>query len=165
MGVHGVVSKGGYSPTKIEEFLARAAAPPAPREVVHEKKPRPRRKGSPAPQSRIGRVAVIQSVVAQFYGLDVDEMLSPRRQPHIVRPRHVAMYLSLRLAPKVNYPQVGRVFERDHTTVMHAEKRVRARMDTDPEFADEVRKLSARCCVVLEELEKRRKAQMERAFT
>lgn len=83
----------------------------------------------------------IQDRVAGHYRLSRDEMLSTRRSRAVARPRQVAMYLSKTLTPR-SLPEIGRRFERDHTTVLHAVRRVeKLRMD-DPELDNDVRRLS-----------------------
>ena len=65
-------------------------------------------------------------------------MSSNRRTQTIARPRQIAMYLSKMLTTK-SYPEIGNSFGgRDHTTVMHAVKRVEELMARDQEFADDV---------------------------
>jgi chromosomal replication initiator protein len=59
-------------------------------------------------------IADIQRRVAEHFGLTVEEMLSDRRRP--ARPRQVAYYLCRELTPS-SLPQIGRAFQRDHTTI------------------------------------------------
>jgi chromosomal replication initiator protein len=66
----------------------------------------------------------IQKTVADFYKLKVADMYSKRRPAHIARARQIAMYLAKELTQK-SFPEIGEAFGgRDHTTVMHAVKRV-----------------------------------------
>jgi hypothetical protein len=76
-----------------------------------------------------GMVSCIQRVVAGSYGLTMEQLMSNRRD--CAWPRQVAMYLSRELTPK-SYPGIGRLFNRDHTTVIHACQRVEFKMATDP---------------------------------
>jgi len=70
------------------------------------------------------RIAEIQARVAQFYGLDRREMTSDRRSREVARPRQVAMYLAKQLT-KQPLTEIGRRFGgRDHTTVIHAIRRI-----------------------------------------
>ena len=66
----------------------------------------------------------IQKRVAEHYGLRMADMLSARRARAVARPRQVAMYLAKQLTPR-SLPEIGRKFGgRDHTTVMHAIRRI-----------------------------------------
>lgn len=76
-------------------------------------------------------VARIQEAVSFYYGVPVTCMISQRRAREVARPRQVAMYLAKELTPK-SLPCIGRLFgNRDHTTVMHAIKRVKELRQTD----------------------------------
>lgn len=66
----------------------------------------------------------IQRRVAEYYNLRMAELLSARRARVVARPRQVAMYLSKQLTTR-SLPEIGRKFGgRDHTTVMHAVKKI-----------------------------------------
>lgn len=66
----------------------------------------------------------IQRRVAQYYNIRLADMLSPRRARMVARPRQIAMYLSKQLTTR-SLPEIGRKFGgRDHTTVIHAVKRI-----------------------------------------
>lgn len=66
----------------------------------------------------------IQRRVAEYYNLRMSDMLSARRARVVARPRQVAMYLSKQLTTR-SLPEIGRKFGgRDHTTVMHAVKKI-----------------------------------------
>lgn len=69
-------------------------------------------------------VSEIQKVVAAHYGLTQDDMLSDRRARDVARPRQVAMWLCKQIT-KRSLPDIGRRFGgRDHTTVLHAVRRI-----------------------------------------
>lgn len=55
----------------------------------------------------------------------VEELISPRRFAHLVRARQRAMW-RIRQATGWSYPKIGRLFGRDHTTVMHAVDKINA---------------------------------------
>jgi chromosomal replication initiator protein len=75
-------------------------------------------------QSPGAPIALIQAITAIHYGIDPLEMKSQRRARDVSRPRQVAMYFARELTPQ-SLPEIGRRFGgRDHTTVMHAIKRV-----------------------------------------
>jgi chromosomal replication initiator protein len=66
----------------------------------------------------------IQRVTADTFSITLDDMTSKRRSRNVARPRQVAMYLCKKLT-KRSLPDIGRRFGgRDHTTVMHAVKRI-----------------------------------------
>lgn len=69
-------------------------------------------------------VEVIQKAVADFYKIKVSEMYSKRRPANIVLPRQIAMYLAKELTQK-SLPEIGELFGgRDHTTVLHAVRKI-----------------------------------------
>jgi chromosomal replication initiator protein len=80
----------------------------------------------------------IQRKVADYYNLRLSDLLSARRSRQIARPRQVAMYLSKILTTR-SLPEIGRKFGgRDHTTVIHAVKRVEGLRDSDTAIQEEV---------------------------
>ncbi len=79
-------------------------------------------------------VEEIQRRVASHYQIRLDDMFSPRRSRSVARPRQVAMYLAKQLTQQ-SLPDIGRRFGgRDHTTVIHAVKKVNELRLVDPEF-------------------------------
>lgn len=80
----------------------------------------------------------IQKRVAEHFNVKLSEMHSARRSRGIARPRQVAMYLSKQLTAR-SLPEIGRKFGgRDHTTVMHAVKKVDELKQADSSFAEDV---------------------------
>jgi len=76
-------------------------------------------------------IEFIQKVVASYFNLNIDEMLSQRRSRSLARPRQIAMYLSKNLTTN-SLPDIGRKFSnRDHTTVIHAVKKIGELMKKD----------------------------------
>ena len=70
------------------------------------------------------RIEDIQRIVARHYNVSKTELLSNRRTRTIVKPRQVAMYLSKVMTPR-SLPEIGRRFGgRDHTTVLHAVRKI-----------------------------------------
>jgi chromosomal replication initiator protein len=89
-------------------------------------------------------VETIQELTAEAFGLTRDELLSPSRAARLAWPRQVAMYLA-REHTAETLPAIGRSFGgRNHTTVLHAYRRTAARLATDPEAFDFVRRLTER---------------------
>ncbi len=83
----------------------------------------------------------IQRSVCEHYGIRHAEMTSARRAREVARPRQVAMYLAKRLTPR-SLPEIGRRFGgRDHTTVIHAIKRIKQLRADDSELDSDVRSL------------------------
>lgn len=62
---------------------------------------------------------MILQTVSNFYSMPVDQILANKRSKDTVRPRQMAMYLVRKLT-NYSLPEIGKVFGRDHTTVMHA---------------------------------------------
>ncbi len=84
----------------------------------------------------------IQRRVADYYNLKPSDMVSARRAREVARPRQVAMYLAKRLTPR-SLPEIGRRFGgRDHTTVMHAVKRIDELRVADRELDADVTRLT-----------------------
>ncbi len=80
----------------------------------------------------------IQKRVAEHYNVRIADMHSARRARAIARPRQVAMYLSKHLTSR-SLPEIGRKFGgRDHTTVMHAVRKIDELKSTDSNFAEDV---------------------------
>ena len=83
----------------------------------------------------------IQRRVAEYFNLRLADMLSARRARAVARPRQVAMYLAKQLTTR-SLPEIGRKFGgRDHTTVMHAVKRIDELREFDAELNDAIENL------------------------
>ncbi len=78
----------------------------------------------------------IQSCTAEHYGILKRELNSRRRSRAVARPRQVAIWLCKQLT-SMSLPEIGRRFDRDHTTVIHAIRQIN-RFREDPIFAEEV---------------------------
>jgi chromosomal replication initiator protein len=86
----------------------------------------------------------IQKAVVAHYSLKLADMQSKRRSRVVARPRQVAMYLAKQLTPR-SLPEIGRRFGgRDHTTVMHAVKKVEELLGEDDGLARDVESLRRR---------------------
>ncbi len=88
----------------------------------------------------------IQKVVADYYGLQIKDLLSKRRTRSLARPRQVAMALSKELTEH-SLPEIGEAFAgRDHTTVLHACRQIRTLIESDGKLREDwdklIRKLS-----------------------
>ncbi len=84
----------------------------------------------------------IQKRVAEHFKIRISDMSSARRSRAVARPRQVAMYLSKQLTSR-SLPEIGRAFGgRDHTTVMHAVRKVEELVRLDTAFAEDVELLT-----------------------
>jgi len=98
-----------------------------------------------AQQQAIG-IPNIQKTVADYYGLQVKDLLSKRRTRSLARPRQVAMALAKELTEH-SLPEIGDAFAgRDHTTVLHGCRQIKGLMETDGKLREDwdklIRKLS-----------------------
>ena len=83
----------------------------------------------------------IQKKVSQHFNIKMSDMSSARRSRTVARPRQVAMYLSKNLTSR-SLPEIGRRFgNRDHTTVIHAVKKVEELRSKDLSFDEDVQLL------------------------
>jgi chromosomal replication initiator protein len=85
----------------------------------------------------------VQQVVAAYFGLSMSEMLGPNRTLRIVRPRQIAMFLA-KTEGLHSFPEIGKVFGRDHTTILHAVRTIQELMETDRvvvHYVDELKRL------------------------
>ena len=80
----------------------------------------------------------IQKTVADYYKIKVADMHSKRRPANIARPRQIAMYLTKELTQH-SLPEIGENFGgRDHTTVMHAVRKITQERQNDAELNHEI---------------------------
>ncbi|MEO8667325.1 MAG: chromosomal replication initiator protein DnaA [Bauldia sp.] len=84
------------------------------------------------------RIEDIQRIVSRHYNVSKADLLSARRTRTIVRPRQIAMYLAKVLTPR-SLPEIGRRFGgRDHTTVLHAVRKIEGLISGDKVLAEEI---------------------------
>jgi chromosomal replication initiator protein len=94
----------------------------------------------PAEPKRV-KIEDIQRIVARQYNVSRADLLSSRRTANVVRPRQVAMYLAKVLTLR-SLPEIGRRFGgRDHTTVLHAVRKIENLAGTDTALAEEIEAL------------------------
>ncbi|MDQ1120936.1 chromosomal replication initiator protein [Pseudoxanthomonas sp. SORGH_AS 997] len=118
-------------------FLGRAITPEFAQETLRDL--------LRAQQQAIG-IPNIQKTVADYYGLQIKDLLSKRRTRSLARPRQVAMALTKELTEH-SLPEIGDAFAgRDHTTVLHACRQIRTLMESDGKLKEDwdklIRKLS-----------------------
>ena len=83
-------------------------------------------------------IEFIQNIVASHFNLNIHELLSPRRPRSLARPRQIAMYLAKQYTTN-SLPDIGRKFaNRDHTTVIHAVKKIDELIKKDNEIRQNV---------------------------
>ena len=76
-------------------------------------------------------IDIIQKKVSSYYNLSLSDMTSSRRSINIARPRQIAMFLCKGLT-SYSYPEIGKAFGgKDHTTVLHAVKKIQSMLESD----------------------------------
>ena len=91
-------------------------------------------------EKKIG-ITEIQRKTAEYYHIKIDDLKSARRSREIARPRQIAIYLTKTMTG-LSFPEIGRKFGgKDHTTVLHAVRRVEELMAEDNDIADQVGQL------------------------
>jgi len=98
-------------------------------------------------QDRLVTIENIQKTVAQYYKIRVADLMSKRRNRAVARPRQVAMCLAKELTER-SYPEIGDAFGgKDHTTVLHACRRIKELRESDmrvrEDYANLLRTLTA----------------------
>jgi chromosomal replication initiator protein len=92
-------------------------------------------------QDRLVSIDNIQRVVAEYYKIKVSDLHSKRRNRSVARPRQVAMYLAKDLTNH-SLPEIGDNFGgRDHTTVLHACRKIKELLESDVDIAEDVKNL------------------------
>ena len=92
--------------------------------------------------NRFVTIESIQKEVANFYGMRVQDLKSERKQKNIAVPRQVTMYLARRYTG-ASYPEIGEKFGgKDHSTVIHAVKKIEKLLGNDPSLTKTVDALS-----------------------
>lgn len=101
----------------------------------------------PQPQSEAQiRIRDVIEAVCDFYQIHPTHLLSQRRTMPLTRWRQTAMFLAVRLTGK-SLPEIGRRFSgRDHTTVLHAMRRIETLRRTDQRLNDEIQLILMRLC-------------------
>jgi chromosomal replication initiator protein len=118
--VNRLLSRSGFGATSLRIETAEEAI----RDLVRQREPR-----------RV-RIEDIQKLVSAHYNVSRADILSARRTANVVRPRQIAMYLSKILTPR-SLPEIGRRFGgRDHTTVLHAVRKIEALASSDKALAE-----------------------------
>ena len=88
--------------------------------------------------------ATIMAVTAEYFAVTLDELCGPVKTKQIASARQIAMYLCREMTD-LTLPKIGQTFGgRDHTTVMHAAKKIRTEMAERRQTYDHVQELTAR---------------------
>ena len=98
------------------------------------------------PDSRQSEITAptIMAVTAEFYGVSIDDLTGPGKTKALALSRQIAMYLCRELTD-LSLPRIGQTFgNRDHTTVMHADKKIRNEMAERRRTYEQVQELTAR---------------------
>ena len=94
-----------------------------------------------AAQDKQVSIENIQKTVAEYYNLRSSDLLSAKRSRSIARPRQIAMALAKELTKK-SLPEIGQAFGgRDHTTVLHATRKVKELIDSDASIEEDYKNL------------------------
>lgn len=85
-------------------------------------------------QEKKSVTSIVMAVLQDFPGVTWEDVLSPRRSRGLIKPRHACIVAVCEQRPDLSFPAVGKIFHRDHTTILHAvygRKRNAARVDSE----------------------------------
>ena len=87
------------------------------------------------------KIEDILRIISRHYGVSKSDLLSQRRHRSVVWPRQIGMYLAKHLTAR-SLPEIGRRFGgRDHTTVLHAIRKIEGEIGKNPNLGDELEEL------------------------
>ena len=86
-------------------------------------------------------ISDIQRRCEQYFNVSHGEMLGSQRPRHISNARQVAMYLSRNLT-QASYPDIGKAFKKDHSSVVHACNNIEKKRQNDRDFANEIERIA-----------------------
>jgi chromosomal replication initiator protein len=93
------------------------------------------------PDQRRIKIEDILRIISRHYGVSKGDLLSQRRHRSVVWPRQIGMYLAKQLTSR-SLPEIGRRFGgRDHTTVLHAIRKIEGEITKNPRLEDELEEL------------------------
>jgi chromosomal replication initiator protein len=98
------------------------------------------------PDSQVPEISIstIMAVTAEYFGVSLDDLCGPGKTKALAQARQISMYLCRELTD-MSLPRIGQTFGgRDHTTVMHAEKKIRKEMAERRRVYDQVQELTSR---------------------
>lgn len=85
----------------------------------------------------------IMKTVASFYGVTIDDIISPQRTQTLVTPRQLAMFLSRKLTPK-SLQEVAEEFHKTHATILHGAQTIQKRIDVEPDLKKSMEEIVSR---------------------
>ena len=80
---------------------------------------------------------VIINAVSEKYGIEVDALLSKKKTKEISYARHIAVYLIRKLID-LSLPDIGKIFNRDHTTIMNSIERIKCELEDSPQTKKDI---------------------------
>lgn len=86
----------------------------------------------------------VSRAVAKDFGITLSALRSSRRSQALVLPRQCAMWLCRKLC-HVSYPELGAFFDRQHSSVIHAVRKLEARLDNEPTLRQRIARLESAC--------------------
>lgn len=92
----------------------------------------------------------IQSAVASYYCVTINQMLSSDRTATLVTPRQLAMYITRKFTNK-SLPEIAKKFEKTHATILHGVKTISKRLDVEQELRDSLEKVISDIGLTLED--------------
>ena len=87
-------------------------------------------------------IETIKKVVGKAYSIEIQDFKSPKRSEAISLPRQIAMYLADELT-EMSLTDIGKTFDKDHSTVVHARDKIKTMMSTDTFFNEKINHLIA----------------------
>lgn len=96
------------------------------------------------PHDAVGVMKVVCEEVCHAFNLDMERLSRKSREDHIATPRQVVWYLGRELSGMTLHG-IGRIFHKNHGTVLHGCKKIRDRIATEPKFAAAITRISDAC--------------------
>jgi chromosomal replication initiation ATPase DnaA len=125
----------GVNEQTLREMIQRKPAPVVKINVLEARKPLEKIPALPV-RSPAGRIAEVVARVARAHGVTVEDILGRATEIKVVHARHEAFY-AVKVASGVSWARIGRIFGRDHSTVLHGVKAYKARASAErKELAD-----------------------------
>ena len=80
----------------------------------------------------------IINTVAEYFDIEIDDIIGPCRKKNLAEPRQIIMYL-MRVEMRASYPTIGHeIGGRDHTTVIHAYDKIMRNLKTDDKLRQDI---------------------------
>jgi chromosomal replication initiation ATPase DnaA len=101
------------------------------------------------------RLEIILQVVSKKFNIGYQTLCSNERTEEVVTPRHIIFFIARDLQ-HIKLVLIAKAFRRDHGCVLHAQRAIRNRMQTDRKFADMVGDLSKECNAIISQTEEQK---------